>query len=357
MNPPINLVIDSQELLTLGKQLGLQLSLLSPFRLADELAADSDAARRQPSTELVTGDGTLRPELIPYFQTLAYTESLGACAYIGSGALLDVSVYYPPESMVLPTVSLSLADEGVKLQSPPVFDGLLDWMDQYIGDSLVRAVDIDLEIPIENVWVLFGVVDAGRRQALSNMIGVNEASLESISIADISASLTKELIDLQWLAPHFADSLSLPMISESEIQKGLQWLAMKGYLSLSNDQVLLSDLVLEMISEFLIIDGRLRLKSACPGPQSKLNITELRGIQGRNNAMLLWSHDDRSVNLMGVSPAQTMAIISNILEAPASLLAGVGVSEAIEESILACPNCGAQIPSTKRFCTNCGQKL
>jgi hypothetical protein len=49
-------------------------------------------------------------------------------------------------------------------------------------------------------------------------------------------------------------------------------------------------------------------------------------------------------------------IVSNFLEAPAGSFSEAGISETIKPSLKTCPNCGVQLPSTKSFCTNCGQK-
>jgi len=305
----IDLIIDSQDLLTAGKQLSEPYSPLSPFRLADD-----GAVRRKPSADLVSGDGTLRAEVLPAFQTLANAASMGNCVFMRADALLDISFYYPAAGSQL-AVSLSMADDGIKLQSPPDLNGILEWLKLYIGDSLLRSCDLDADLPIADAHMLFGVVDAGRRQMFSEMGGARTVT-DTIPLTGIVSALEQELDDFQWLAPHFAESFSLSPISEIEVKQGLQRLAQKGYLQFSGDFVVPADALLDLISDFLLVNGHLRLRSAAPGHGDQLTATELRGVQGAGSALLLWTDDGTSVHLMGASPAQMMVIIRDILADP-----------------------------------------
>ena len=263
---------------------------------------------------LVSGDGTLRAEVLPAFQTLAQAESMGNCVFMHADALLDISFYYPGAD-AKPAVSLSMADDGIKLQSPPNLDSILEWMKLYIGDSLLRTCALDADLPIADAHVFFGVLDAGRRQTFSEMGGARTVT-DTIPLTGIVSALEQELDDFQWLAPHFAETFSLAPVSEMEVKQGLQRLAQKGYLQFSGDFVVPADALLDLISDFLLVNGHLRLRSAAPGHGDQLTATELRGVQGGGNAMLLWTDDGTSVHLMGASPAQMMVIIHDMLADP-----------------------------------------
>ena len=305
----INLMIDSQDLLSAGKQMAEPYSPLSPFRLAD-----AGAASRKLPTHIAAGDGKLRPEFLPAFQTLAQAASMGACVFLRADALLDISFYYP-DADAKPAVSLSMADDGIKLQSPPNLDSVLEWLGLYIGDSLLRTCALDADLPIADAHIFFGVLDAGRRQTFSEMGGARTVT-DTIPLTGIVSALEQELDDFQWLAPHFAESFSIAPVSEMEVKQGLQRLAQKGYLQFSGDFVVPADALLDLISDFLLVNGHLRLRSAAPGHGDPLTATELRGVQGASSALLLWTDDGQSVHLMGASPAQMMVIIRDMLADP-----------------------------------------
>lgn len=319
MSESKDLTISSQGFLAAGKMLNEKFSPLSPLQLEVQDSEDT------PPANLLKG-GKLRADILPLFRTLAHAGSLGACSYLSANALVDVSFYYPSaDAGSTPAVSLSLADDGIRLQAPPDLKGLVEWLAQHLGDSMLRACDLDTELPIEDAYVLFGLVDAARRRALANLGGASSADPEKVVISDVitvlSTKPSEEAETLQWLAPHFAESQGLPALNAEMIEKSIKHLAQKGFLTISGKEAVLSDALVDLASEFLLVNGHLRLRKAeCDGSEDT-RATEVRGVCGHKHAVLLWTDDGQKVHLLGTSPAQVIVIASDILADPRGIQA------------------------------------
>ncbi len=113
MTDSIKITIPSEGFAALGKVVGTDLSILSPFRVK---TTNNDT---KPPKEVMRGN-KVKKDLLPLFQTLANTQSMGSCAYLGTQALVNISFYYPLNGTdSTPPVSLSMADEGIRMESPP----------------------------------------------------------------------------------------------------------------------------------------------------------------------------------------------------------------------------------------------
>ena len=271
--------------------------------------------------QVVTSDGHLRPELVPAFQVLASPQAFASIGYTGRSLLLERGVYFPRADLDQGGVSLASIGDGFQLESPPTMDRVVETLYELFGGMSVKYGDVDLDIPFLELWVLFAAIDAGRRIVLGQMSNTSaEDQPLSPTMMDINAALVANQSGSQWFAPYFADCLSLMRPSKREVAAGLMRLIERRLLIVSRENIRFSEQIEQMVYDFLITDGHLRLRSAYLDPAGEIINTDFRAIQGRAGAILLWSFDSRSAYMSSVSPAQLITILGKAVSNPRTFL-------------------------------------
>jgi hypothetical protein len=246
---------------------------------------------------------------------------LGACAYLGTGTLLDVSLYYPAnELQASPPVSLSMVEDGIRLQSPADLGAVSVGLEQLIGLEIGRICTFESDLTLSQAYVLFKLVDAARRRVFSGLAGPNNGDPGVIAL-DVVTSTSPEQMDdeigqMQWMAPHFAASYGIQQLSAEDIQNQLQSLANQKLIKLQNSEIVLNEDLTDLVANFLTISGHLRLQAAHLDEGGKVHAAEVRGVRGQDNAWLLWTEDGKQAQFMGASPAQVIAVARDMLSGP-----------------------------------------
>jgi hypothetical protein len=319
MQAPTDVFVTHDQLFALGAQVEGPFSKLSPLAITDE-QRQAAASDRVLNPDLVRDDGRLRTELVPAFQVLAHAKSFTSVAYLCNTYMLETAIYYPEAGSGLPPVSLSNTGEGFQLQSPSRKEGVLELLRQYFGDSLLRKIELETELPLMDMWMLLGVIDAGRRARLNSILAKEAGPPPPISVKDIHAGLEGSDPELQWLAPYFDDCLSLATLALGEVEAGVKRLTQHGMVSVSDDRVMPGPLVEELIEEFLLVNGHLRVRAAGLDRSGEVVTSDIRGIQGRAGTILVWSHDNASIDLVSLSPAQALVLVSSLVENPSAIV-------------------------------------
>jgi len=319
-NPKIDVFITKQQMLALGQQLNMSYSKLSP--LYDDAPDQSPKEfGRVLNPQVVTSDGRLRPELVPAFQVLANPQAFASIGYSGRSMLLERGIYFHQVDSDQGGVSLAAMGDGFQLQIPPTMDSVVETLYEIFGGMSVKYGDIDLDIPFLELWILLAAVDAGRRIVLEQMLEMSADDQPiTLTLEAINAALLANQSGSQWLAPYFAECLSLMRPSEQEVTAGLMKLIEQKLLKTSGDKIQLSEQIEQMVYDFLLTDGHLRLRSAYLDQDGEITNTDFRAIQGRAGAIVLWSYDNSSAYLSSVSPAQLITILGKAVSNPKTFL-------------------------------------
>lgn len=339
MELPIDVFITEEQMFALGAQLGESQSKLSPLTPSTDRRRAASTARVL-NTELVTAEGKLRSELLPAFQTLAHATAFTSVGYLSRSFIFEVATYYPDPTSGLPAVSLSNTGEGFQLQSPPISSGILEILRQYIGDGLLRDIELEIDLPMLEMWLFFGVIDAARRVAFDRILGDGADGAQNLTVQGIYDGLERVDSEMQWLAPYFDDCLSLAKPSMKEVESGIGRLAERGWLQVSDQNVILADMMEKLVDEFLLLNGHLRIRAAALDSRGEVASSDVRVIQGRSRLNFAWSHDQGSIDLLTLSSAQTLLLLSSMVEDPAAILeegslsSGAGATPAPPESVL-----------------------
>jgi len=300
----INITLKSETFLSAGRLIEGPKSPISPF------LSDSGANGSEPPAALMSG-GVLNPQYKPALQTLAWVKGFGSVAYVSADELLDMSVYHSEPGK--PKVALFLADDGVRMEAPANTADVLDWLGQRIGTSLLRKSDFDLAFSYDEARAMFAVVEAARKNALTEIAGMDDS--DGVTRQAVISAMVADDDGLQWLASHFSHSHDLAAFGEEQAEQQLMRLAQKGYVILKDNKVTLSDTLADLAEGFLLLSSHLMLKKAEVDQSQQIKATEIRAVQGVNNSFLLWTDDGKQVQMMSASPAQVMRIAFDCLGA------------------------------------------
>lgn len=317
MNTPIQVTVTPNDLFLLKNSAGAALSPLSPAGVP--VSVEQASAGQAMSNSLVGADGQFRPELLPAIQTLAYTPAYGMLTFIGEDMAFETAVYYPAPNAASPVVGLSLAGENLLIESPPPLEGLLENTAQYIGNSVIRVSDLRLTLNLFDGWVFFAALDTARRALLNRLITGDSGSSIAVSFEDIQRAMHSQEAEFQWLAPYYANCVGLQQSPESAVHESLQRLAQMGLWQMQGQTINFELSFAQLAREFLILDNFIRMQAAGLDAGGTPISNVVRTIHGRSNAVLMWSHDKEGISLWCVSPAQTMLILSTIMEAPSEI--------------------------------------
>jgi hypothetical protein len=213
--------------------------------------------------------------------------------------------------------------EGFQLQSPPTMEGVVETLYELFGGMFLKYGDIDMDFPFLELWMLFAAVDAGRRVVLEKMLNTSDYDLPITStLEEINAALLAKQSGSQWLAPYFAECLSLIQPTEQEVATGLMKLIERKLLIASGGKIEFSEQLEQMVYDYLLTDGHLRLRSAYLDQDGEIINTDFRAIQGRAGAIVLWSYDTDSATISSVSPAQLITILGRAVSNPKAFIDG-----------------------------------
>jgi len=320
-SPTIDIQMTEQQMRSLGKQIELTRSKLSPLIATNEQQVEA-AGGRVLNPDLVTPDGRIRPELASPFQVLATAQSFTMVGYVGRSLALEVAAYYPGATSSQEGVSLTNIGDTLQLQSPPIMESVLEILRQYIGDVLLRRVEFEVDLPLMEAWLLFGIVDVGRRRELNRILGHEGDASETLSVEEIHGALESPVPGTQWLAPYLNDCLSLASPTLGEVSAGLKRLTERGLAQITQSGLILGEVIQQIVAEFLLVDSYARVRAASLDSADEVLSTDMRAIQGRSGSIMVWSYDDASIHLIGVSPAQFMIMMSSLVENPGAILSG-----------------------------------
>jgi hypothetical protein len=321
-NQIIDVFITKQQMLALGQQLNIPYSKLSPFN-DDTPDQSSKSFGRVLNPQVVTPEGNLHAELAPAFQVLANPQAFASIGYAGRSVYLERGVYFPQADSGQDGVSLASLGEGFQLQSPPTMDSVIETLYELFGGMILKYGDIDMDIPFLELWMLFAAVDAGRRIVLEQMLKTSDSDQPlALTLEEINAALIASQSGSQWLAPYFAECLSLIRPTEQEVATGLMKLIERKLLVTSGGKIQFSEQLEQMVYNFLVTDGHLRLRSAYLDQDGEIINTDFRAIQGRAGAIVLWSYDTDSAFISSVSPAQLITILGRAVSNPKAFIDG-----------------------------------
>jgi hypothetical protein len=212
------------------------------------------------------------------------------------------------------------------VSSPGVKEDVFPLLTQYIGETLLRRTEFEFNLPLVDAWIFFGAVDACRRKMLTAVLEYSLLSEIEITLDEIYTAIQANSNNMQWFAPYFSGCLSLAQLSQKDTQMGIRSLIETGLLHLDGNKIKPANYVTRIADEFLVIDAHLRLRMGMLQSGQPQHM-DMRAIQGRSGAILYWVYDDQGIDLISLSPAQLMLIISTMIENPAAHLSeGGGVS-------------------------------
>ncbi|MBN1266247.1 MAG: zinc ribbon domain-containing protein [Anaerolineales bacterium] len=297
--------------------------------------------------------------------TLTNTRSTVVFSYSGLDFAFKTALYAPVQPGGIPAVSISETDQGLKIASPPLTGILLEMVLQYMGESQVCMVDVDITLSLRETAVLFAFLDAGRRALLKGLLeGSGLDQPPALDFSDVLYAGQFQDTNLQWFTPYFMEIAEEAPLQQTDIDRAVPVLEQKGLLSSKSGQLRPSPDLLRLMISFLLVESYSRIQAAQGTRVEDLQNMDIWAVQGRNHALLSWTMDESSVTLKGLSPAQWLLLLSDMLDKPEGIFEGAESAGGAANSAIPvadasriCPGCSSPIPDGKKFCTTCGYKF
>lgn len=297
----------------------------------------------------------LPAEATDMLRTLANTKSTAHLNYCDRNMSIDTAVYYanPDEAQ---GVLLTANDDGVRLQSPPVRDNLLELLLMHLGNSKLDRVDFELDLPMAQTAAFFALIDASRRNKMRALLG--ESTTEDISIDNIKSALTESAGGFQWLAPGYIKAIGKGLPGKEVVTSALSKLADAKIIKGSGNGWIPGMQIEKLASEFLLIDAVIRLRSGSVDAEGGANAADIHIIYGRSGAVFMWSLTGKKTEIRSLSPSQLLMLIEMMMR-PAAENTPNEERQANAEppSPNKCAQCGAKIEADDKFCCECGTSV
>jgi hypothetical protein len=316
---PIELRVTQEQLFALGSKLK-PLGELSPL-LPRSDEQEKIAGSRIISPTLIGGGGEIQPEYLPTLQIMADPAAYVYLTYVGRAINLECTSYFSDPSGSSEEVSLAADEDSLVVNHPGIMKQMREILGQYIGETLIRSLDYEISLSLAEAWVFFAVLDASRIQILNTHLQYDTPASLQLTQKEVKQSVRSDSNSLQWLSPYFAQCLSLATLSSGDIQVALEKLKEGGLLEIDGDRILPGRILQGLAIEYLVTDGHFRLRSDVLLDNEQLT-TDLRAVQGRSGAIMVWSYDQGSIDLFGLSPAEFMLTVQGITENPSMHLDG-----------------------------------
>ncbi|WP_027185344.1 zinc ribbon domain-containing protein [Desulfovibrio inopinatus] len=362
MNQTIDVPISSEELLSIAKRMNATYSDLSPFALI-KAGAGNAPTKEINNPELISNQEELLPDVAQLLNLLTGTQAMGAVTYACDLIALHASAFHVRKGEKVKVAALMDTGKGQRLHYPPDFDNFFRTMEQFWPLTVVKRCGLDQDFPPAEAQLLLACVDATRRhyfQALAN--GQDIVATPQLTFQDIMAAANASLDGVHLLAPHVTNSLNLSPLGEADAQTGLEALMQKGLLRFSNSMFEIGKEAQKIAVALILPEGHLNALAACHDDNGNILKTSVFAVQGRAGAALMFSGDDDSVKITGLSPAQLFELAATLVMQPYDILRLKRV-EATPETPEAgktskfCPACGAKHKPEAKFCSECGKPL
>ncbi|MFH1635349.1 MAG: hypothetical protein ABIG63_15265, partial [Chloroflexota bacterium] len=274
------------------------------------------------------------PEAMLILKSMAETNAIGHATYIGRFIFVDMAVYHP-QSDTLPIISLSSQQEKIRLQSPPPVEETILLLSEQVGSIMLDSTNVEMKLSRLEGLLLMAVIDAARRTEMQRFLHGDDQSTEELKSAHVSESFDTARGGAQWLTPYLQDCLVLESPMGPEFHSGLASLAEKGLLSLGRDSIQLTFEVQKLVSNFLLVEGHLRLRSTMLSEvNDNPSYFEVRVIQGRTGAFLVWMPIGDEIRLLSASGAGVLNLVEQFLLSPQGVF---GKKLAVKKNVVQIP--------------------
>jgi hypothetical protein len=347
----VDIAATEEQLALLAGKVPGPYSLLSPLGVLRKKYDTGSLPAGLPGA-FVDGEGELRADAARVLNVLATAGSFGSIRFAGRGLAFETAVYFGGNGSE-PGVSLTNRGDELRIQSPPAGEAAAEMMSLQTGESLLRRIDLETELSLQDGAVLLACLDAVRRNELTRIV---EGSADGgYLVSSVERSLQARDVGMQWLAPLFHRANKVPPLNGAAIRESLTSLLRKGLVKKDRGGWKPAPVLRQAAAELLLIDAHARLRQAGGLDGKTAAASDLRVVQGRSGAFLLWTADRETVSFSGASAAQVVIMTRSAMMAPGADEAGNG--EAGPAGTATCFACGATVLRGDRFCAGCGRNL
>jgi hypothetical protein len=306
-----------QELIACGQKLKLTPSPISP--LYNNNGKVSGITQHLVAEGLINQQGQVDEQWQPVLKTLLLPHTLGMIRYENQSTLLETLICYDGTAQNK-NVMLVNVPPKVRVQAPPAIDWLIDELTDNIGDTMVQRLDEQLTLPISAGLMCFALVDATRESILEYVLRRGQAESSPIPMHTAIKRATQHRPGWQWLSHQICKLPQITALTQQTSHDALRLLHEQNLIQVSEGRITLGPILQNWANQFLLIDAALLAQAMWINDEQTRQTADYQAIIGRHNAVLMWHTTETELRLQGLSPAQLIIRLNEVLESPQRVL-------------------------------------
>lgn len=255
----VDLRLDAKAFVGLGAFSETAQSLISPWNGADVRVSEETRARLT-AAGAIDAQG-VRQELRSSLHALASATASTSLTFLGSDVLIELLLWTSGDRR---TVGVSAAsDDTLRLQDPPPTEAVLSAIGDLVGHSGLRALDLTLQLPIDDAFVVAAIVDTQRRGLLRRFASNGETSEPTVGVTEISAAVDEASKGEPGLLDAVARLCPTGAPDAGRVAHAVARLSRGGIVEGNPSAVRLVGPLAELPSHFPLIRAEVELGNAC----------------------------------------------------------------------------------------------
>ena len=283
----------------------------SPFGENGGGALDADARGTLRRLSAVDGSGALAPRLTRACNVLATARAAVRLELTGGVGTIEYDQWFDPDGG--PSVSLTPADDGIRLDDPAAGPAVVELVAQMLGGSRLQGAELEVELEATHALVLAALVDAHRLELLRTAAGCREIGPIAFDTTAIRSAVLEPGTGPQWLAAVLTDAHQVNPPDAADIDAALGALVAAGHLDASGGSVALAHAARDLAERLPVVERVLRLTAGRERADGEIVRAGFTCVQAGALDLLTLERVDDVVRIATTSAATVVGHVTHFL--------------------------------------------
>lgn len=298
----------------LGDLLHAGMSSVSPYAGLAVSEAKQVTREVMIAAGIMDASGNIFPAVQKVLDLLARTEAFTRVYLSDNADLFEQTIYRDPDGG--DPVSLTTVQDGLRVRYPAAVDELLEALRQNIGETVIRNIDFQAEIAVDEAVVLGAIVDIYRKRVLAAYASDAELDMSPITPDAILRMIKDTPPSPQWLSAIVGGIFKdVPAVDGAGVQAALDKLSASGHAAKEAGGFVGSEEVQWMAGRLLILDRALHMESGAATPGGVVYIG-FSCLQAGVHDLLYLERNRHYLALEGMSSAGVIDLAGQFLSRP-----------------------------------------
>ncbi len=360
MNKAIDILLNSDELATIGSIPGIKKTSVSPLNLSTDSVNSEKSVKSLKEKGVIAAHGGISGEYTEAVDLLAECRTYTRIRFTNGPDIFEFLLCFSHDGE--DTVSLTTTNEGLQIESPADITGMFEAVKQFTGDNLLVNCSFNYVTDHITALVMAALIDNYRKGLLKSFSGESDFEKGSYTSGDVLDMLKNTTEYPQWIA-FIIKSLSGDdlEVSEENVEKSLKALEAQGYAEESSSRYSIAGALEHVANRILIIDNIISLSIGKEDSESNVTVAGFTCLQSGVNDLLFLDESDDGISFNMVSSGELLDYVSHFLSESDPMKDVLPSERKIKQDTpdtdteeFKCINCGKPLSEGARFCQSCG---